>query len=132
MRTLTAIASVLLVAGCGSGAPAQSGQPAQASAAASPTPQSVALTETEFKIEPATLSLKSGSYVFTVTSQGKFPHDLHIAPQGTTAEIGAVPIIKPGDPSQSLTVDLKAGVYTYWCGVGRHRANGMEGTLTVT
>ena len=31
----------------------------------------------------------------------------------------------------SLTADLKAGDYTFYCPVGNHRAAGMEGTLIV-
>ena len=30
-----------------------------------------------------------------------------------------------------LSVDLEAGEYTYYCPVGSHRQQGMEGTLTV-
>ncbi len=29
------------------------------------------------------------------------------------------------------SADLKAGEYKYYCAVGNHRAEGMEGTLTV-
>ena len=31
----------------------------------------------------------------------------------------------------SVTADLKAGTYTFYCPVGNHRAEGMEGTLTI-
>jgi uncharacterized cupredoxin-like copper-binding protein len=32
----------------------------------------------------------------------------------------------------SVTVDLKAGDYEFYCPVGNHRAEGMEGKLTVS
>ncbi len=126
-------ASVSLACGGGTGAAQQGSSPtAQAAAPSpSPTPQTVNLTLSEFKFEPSAVTGKAGTFVFMLTSQGKFPHDLHIAPQGATTEIGAAPVMKPGE-MQMLTVTLQPGVYTFWCGVGKHRSNGMEGTLTVT
>lgn len=125
--------SVCLACGGGTGNSQQTSTPtAQAAASTpSPTPQTVSLTLSEFKFEPSTLTLKPGTYVLMMTSQGKFPHDLHIAPQGSTTEVGSVPIMKPGE-MQMLTVTLQPGVYTFWCNVGKHRTQGMEGTLTVS
>jgi plastocyanin len=36
-----------------------------------------------------------------------------------------------GGGSQSKKIDLKPGKYTFYCSVTGHRAQGMEGTLTV-
>jgi plastocyanin len=37
-----------------------------------------------------------------------------------------------GGGSQSKKIDLKPGKYTFYCSITGHRAQGMEGTLTVT
>jgi plastocyanin len=36
-----------------------------------------------------------------------------------------------GGSSQSKKIDLKPGKYTFYCSITGHRAQGMEGTLTV-
>jgi uncharacterized cupredoxin-like copper-binding protein len=39
--------------------------------------------------------------------------------------------VSGGGDSQSNKVDLKPGTYTFYCNVTGHRAQGMEGTITV-
>jgi len=90
----------------------------------------VTFTETEFKITTTSTSLPAGSYTFDVQNKGSFPHDLHIA-TSDGSEIGATSVIQAGG-SATLQVSLKAGSYTIWCAVDSHRAQGMQGTLTVT
>jgi plastocyanin len=55
------------------------------------------------------------------------PHNVVIDGNGVDA---AGPIAQPGGTS-AATADLKAGTYTFYCAVGQHRQNGMEGELTV-
>jgi plastocyanin len=102
--------------------------------ASTPTPkataQTVSFTETEFKIDTASTSLKAGDYVFQVKNAGSFPHDLHVAtPDGT--EVAKSDLLQAG-ASGSFQVTLKAGTYQMWCAVDSHKARGMAGTLTVT
>ena len=127
----------LLVAACGgttdtstSAAPAASA--ASAAPTAAPTPPTVMFHMTEFKIDPQTVTLKPGDYVFQFADEGKFPHDFHIAPQGSTTELAATTKPMKMGEMDSLKVTLAKGVYIFWCGVGKHRQQGMEGSITVT
>jgi plastocyanin len=55
-------------------------------------------------------------------------HNVTVAsPAGSV--LGATPTFQGA--SKTLTLDLKAGVYKFFCTVPGHRAAGMEGTLTV-
>lgn len=55
-------------------------------------------------------------------------HDVAIE-DSSGKEVGATELIADG--SDSTTVDLKPGTYTFFCSVPGHREAGMEGTLTV-
>ena len=127
-RGLLVLIGALGLAACGGGS---SGSPAAPAASTpAPTPQTVTFRESEFKIEPATVTLRPGTYVFQLQDTGQFPHDLHIAPRGG-AELAASSQMRPGEMA-SMTVTLKAGDYVIWCGVDAHRTRGMEGTVTVS
>jgi LPXTG-motif cell wall-anchored protein len=85
---------------------------------------------TEFAFNPSRLVVSAGRDTFTLQNGGQFPHNLHIEGNGVSLDV------KPDGPvasGQSFTgaVTLAAGTYTIWCPVGNHRAQGMEGTLTV-
>ena len=73
------------------------------------------------------LTAPAGSVTFEFTNQANIPHDFKIEQDG--ADIGGTEVIT-GDTTQA-TVELEAGEYTFYCSVGDHREDGMEGELTV-
>jgi|SRR5215203_756781 len=71
---------------------------------------------------------KAGKATVNFTNSSPVPHDVRIEDSGGE-DIGGTEVISEG--SESATVDLKAGEYTFYCSVPGHRQAGMEGTLTV-
>jgi plastocyanin len=71
---------------------------------------------------------KPGKVTIDFTNPQALTHDVAIESSGGE-EVGKTELIASG--SDSTTVDLKPGTYTYYCSVPGHREAGMEGTLTV-
>jgi len=90
----------------------------------------------EFEADPngelAYTSSSESAEAGKVTVEFKNPqaltHDVAIE-DSSGKEVGATELIADG--SDTTTVDLKPGTYTYFCTVPGHREAGMEGTLTV-
>jgi uncharacterized cupredoxin-like copper-binding protein len=120
---LLALFTVLALPACGSGS-SESGTTGQAAGG-----PSVAINETEFKLDPSSVQVdQAGTVTFRVTNDGTIDHALEVDGQGVEEETET---IKPGE-SAELTVDLsKDGSYELYCPVDGHRDSGMEGTLTV-
>jgi plastocyanin len=77
---------------------------------------------------PATLEAKAGAVTIQYQNPSPVPHSIAIqSPDGQT--IDASDIGANGD--FSVSADLAAGTYTYYCTVPGHREAGMEGKLTV-
>jgi plastocyanin len=74
------------------------------------------------------ISAKAGKDTVNFTNSSPVPHDVRIEDENGN-ELGGTETISEG--SESATVDLKPGTYTYFCSVPGHRQAGMEGTLTV-
>ena len=139
MRRLTLLvpfALVALLAGCGSSsssrssaAPAAAPTSSSAAAPSGSTAGGVTLTETEFKISPASPTVaNAGKITITVKNSGKVTHALAVQTPSGLVKTGP---IAPG-ATATLTVDAsKAGNYTFFCPIDGHRKLGMQGTLAV-
>jgi plastocyanin len=103
----------------------------ESSPAAGGETQAQALTATEenFSISLDKDTLTAGTYEITVVNNGSATHDLAVEEDGTTEATSDS--IAPGE-STTLTVDLDAGEYVFYCSIGNHRAMGMEITVQVT
>jgi plastocyanin len=71
---------------------------------------------------------KAGKVTVEFKNPQSLTHDVAIEDSGGK-EVGATELIADG--SDTTSVDLKPGTYTYFCTVPGHREAGMEGTLTV-
>jgi len=114
------LAATALLAACGGDDEAESSE-------ASGPP--IEITETEFAIDPATVSVdETGTVTLNVVNNGEIDHALEIEGGGIEEETDT---IEPGE-SAELTVTLsETGSYVLYCPIGNHRAQGMEGALTV-
>jgi plastocyanin len=108
---------------------AETSASASESSGGSAEAQAITATEQDFSISLDEDHLKAGSYTITVVNKGSATHDLAVEEDGTTKAKSAT--IAPGGQT-TLTVDLDAGKYTFYCSVGNHRAMGMEKTVTVS
>jgi heme/copper-type cytochrome/quinol oxidase subunit 2 len=73
------------------------------------------------------LSAKAGSVTISMANPSPLPHNVAIKGDGVDAQ-GEV--VGTGGTS-TVTADLAAGTYTFYCSVPGHEAGGMTGTLTV-
>lgn len=126
-----------LLAGCGDDSSDDAAAPAaaettatEASSGAGATDLALAATEEGgLGFDKTKLTAKAGTVTLTMDnpSGDQMPHAIAIDGNGVD-EDGEV--VQPGGKS-TVSVDLKPGTYTFYCPVGQHRQNGMEGTLTV-
>ena len=114
--------SGLLLAACGGGGGGGSGYVEPKG----PAVQTLDIHAGNFYFKPKTLTAKAGITKITLDDDG----GIH-----TLVFDGAFPgfmlEVSGGGDSQSSKVDLKPGTYTFYCNVTGHRAQGMEGTITV-
>lgn len=122
-------ACILGVVACGDDEPAgTTTAPPETTASAAKPVDTVEVSETEYKLDPADPQVsKSGVVEIRVGNNGGVDHSLEVEGPDGEAE---TPTLPPGD-SASLKVDLPAGEYTWYCPIANHRELGMEGTITV-
>jgi uncharacterized cupredoxin-like copper-binding protein len=125
VRTFTVVAALMstfLVAGCGGD---DNGGETTTSAAS----QTISITATDFAFTPSTVTVDApGTYTFDLTNDGATDHAIEIEGQGSEERSDTV---SPGE-SASVTIDLQSGTYEMYCPIDGHRAQGMEGEVTVS
>jgi plastocyanin len=117
------VLAVLVPAGCGSD---DNGETSGDTAAAGG--ESVALTATEYKFDPADVTADAaGKVTFTVTNDGQETHALEVEGNGIEEETDSIAAGESG----TLTVELEPGEYEFYCPIDGHREEGMVGKLVV-
>jgi plastocyanin len=149
MKRLSALSlavGVLALAGCGG---SSSGTGSTASTPASPaatsttsstppastgpsTGQDLALAATpegQLKYDKTALTANAGEVSIAFTNMSPLDHNMTIESASSHKILGATPTFSGA--TKDLKLDLKPGVYKFFCTVPGHRMAGMEGTLTV-
>jgi uncharacterized cupredoxin-like copper-binding protein len=92
-------------------------------------PQTVAVSESEWKVDLPSTNLSPGKYTFDLSNKGKIAHDLAIDGPGVSDE--KTPVIDPGK-SAKLSVELKSGTYDFYCSVPGHKQLGRDVKVKVS
>jgi plastocyanin len=136
-RSLIALVlTTALFAGCGGDDEEQPAATPEPAAEATEEPaaeggggQTVEVSSPEdgaLKFDQAELSAKAGKVTFNYANPSQVPHALEIEGNGVEEATDTIQA-----DEASVTVDLEAGTYRFYCPVGQHADAGMEGELTV-
>ncbi len=101
---------------------------ASSSASSASTISLEANKEGQLAFNTKSLSANAGTVTIDFTNQAPLAHNVTIEAAGGKI-LGATPTFQGG--SKTLTLQLPAGTYKFFCSVPGHRQAGMEGTLTV-
>jgi uncharacterized cupredoxin-like copper-binding protein len=122
----------LALAGCGGGSSSSSTTASTTSTtsdAGGGGGSTVAVSETDFKLNPADPTVKAGTVSFNATNDGAVTHSLEV--EGPSGDQELKSALAPGQ-SGTLTVDLsKPGKYEFYCPIDSHKQMGMVGEVTV-
>jgi plastocyanin len=145
---MAAAVAALAVAGCGSSdnnsesdtsastppsttetqtAPAPSSGAQSGGAAAGGELKLAADPSGQLKFDTSSLSAKAGKVTLVMDNPSSIPHAVAVEGNGVDKDGNTV---GKGGVSK-VSVDLKAGKYTFYCPVDSHKQAGMKGTLTV-
>jgi plastocyanin len=141
MLVVGLLLAALTFAACGGGDDESSSSGSEATATETATPTETATAESgggesvslaapadgSLKYDKTELSAKAGKVTIEFDNPSSVPHAVEIEGNGVEEETKTITKDKA-----SVTVDLKAGEYEFYCPVGNHRAEGMEGKLTVS
>jgi plastocyanin len=142
-----ALVGLLALAGCGSSSNTTSSSTTASTPATTPATSATTTSTATSTSAPAggalsleanregqlayntkSLTAKAGNVSIDFTNMAPLGHNVTIESSAGKI-VGATPTFQGG--SKTLTLDLKAGTYKFFCSVPGHRMAGMEGTLTV-
>jgi plastocyanin len=144
VRSLAALAAALVLALAGCGGDDEESGSSESAATATPTEtaaasgdggggggggETLSLSAPEdgsLSFDKSELSAPAGTVTIEFDNPATVPHAVEIEGNGVEEKSETVT-----GGNTSVSADLQAGEYTYYCPVGNHRAGGMEGTLTV-
>ena len=104
---------------------AEAGQPAGAGGGTSAL--QVSADPEALKFDKTQLTAEAGKVTITMDNPSSLAHNVSIEGGGVDEEGQTV---GKGEAS-TVTADVEAGEYTFYCSVPGHQESGMEGTLTV-
>jgi len=94
---------------------------------AAPSEQIVRITASEWKFQPAQLTVEAGVPVqLTELNGGTIQHDFSIEALGIN-----LPLLDPGKSQSVRFIPTKKGTFEFKCTVPGHAEAGMKGTITV-
>ena len=138
MLALGAFAALTLAA-CGSSNSSSSSSTTAATTSSTSTTaggggaaQSVAVSAapgSALAYQQKSLSAKAGNVSFNFTNPQSLPHNFCL--QSSSRQQLGCSGTETGGASDTLSVNLKPGNYTFYCNVDSHEQAGMKGTLTV-
>jgi plastocyanin len=147
LTLLTVLAAVPLLAGCGGSSGSSTSTTTPTSTATAPSTASTASTpakssgasegqalslaanaEGQLKYDKSALTANAGKVSIDFTNMSPLDHNVTVE-SASKQIVGATPTFQGG--SKVLSLNLKPGVYKFFCSVPGHRMAGMEGTLTV-
>jgi plastocyanin len=142
LSALTLAVGLLALAGCGSSSSGTSPSPATpASTATTSTPsasagpstgQNLAVAanpEGQLKYDKTALTANAGNVSIAFTNMSPLDHNMTIEAASSHKILAATPTFSGS--TKELKLNLKPGIYKFFCSVPGHRMAGMEGTLTV-
>ena len=123
---LATIASVAVAAGILGACSGGDGGTSTNAVACPATPAITVTAHDTFRYTPDALTVKAGTVIAELREGGALPHTFQIHGADGKAVVN-------GNTSKSCAkFTLKAGTYTFYCGVAGHETAGMKGKLTVS
>ncbi|HEU0165554.1 MAG TPA: cupredoxin domain-containing protein, partial [Thermomicrobiales bacterium] len=120
------VGKLTVVDGGTAGETTTSPTPSATGTASSPAGTPFSVSTVDLAFAPKTLTIPANTNVtITITNKGVLQHDFTIDAAKVQSKL-----LNGGD-SDTVTVNLPAGTYEYYCSVPGHKEAGMVGTLTV-